>query len=91
MLLHFAAIDFPLAVDLTISDNRVVVESEQKALLTSKPIEPPFPQHFKSGPGRFCQFEYADHENHRQKCPMAVCLEYVGSMFEFPIDARINS
>ena len=36
------------------------------------------PQHFKSGPGRFCQFKYADYENHRQKCPMAVCLEFVG-------------
>ena len=32
--------------------------------------------YFLSGPGRFYQFEYADHENHRQKFP--VCLEYVG-------------
>ena len=33
---------------------------------------------FLSGPGRFCQLEYADHKYHRQKCPRAVCHEYVG-------------
>ena len=33
---------------------------------------------FLSGPGRFSQFEYADHEYHRQKCPRSVCLDYVG-------------
>ena len=43
--------------------------------LINKPIEPT-PSTLKAYLAVFvnCQFEYADHENHRQKCPVAVCL-----------------